>query len=177
MGSGGGGEGEGDGSSSRRGQGATKNLSWLQVSFLLRLSRNLLLCKRSRQQRCEFGAPTPTGPHKPVGRPAHRLQVPCFVSVCSCAAPAGQLAFDATLPAVRVAVLEGLQLLVDNQHAQPVLKVRRWGGEGQAQASAAVAPAAKAGRLPGLMRCCLWPSGPCRLIIASVLPFHGVSLL
>jgi hypothetical protein len=37
---------------------------------------------------------------------------------------AGQLAFDATLPAVRVAVLEGLQLLVDNQHAQPVLKVR-----------------------------------------------------
>eukprot|EP00775_Hariotina_reticulata_P006481 gene6481-6708_t len=34
----------------------------------------------------------------------------------------GQLAFDAALPAVRVAVLEGLQLLVDNQHAQPVLK-------------------------------------------------------
>jgi hypothetical protein len=27
------------------------------------------------------------------------------------------------MPAVRVAVLEGLQLLVDNQHAQPVLKV------------------------------------------------------
>jgi hypothetical protein len=40
--------------------------------------------------------------------------------------PAGQLAFDANLPAVRVAVLEGLQLLVDNQHAQPVLKV--WPG-------------------------------------------------
>jgi hypothetical protein len=39
------------------------------------------------------------------------------------ARPAGQLAFDAALPAVRVAVLEGLQLLVDNQHAQPVLKV------------------------------------------------------
>jgi len=38
-------------------------------------------------------------------------------------AAAGQLAFDAALPAVRVAVLEGLQLLVDNQHAQPVLKV------------------------------------------------------
>lgn len=35
----------------------------------------------------------------------------------------GQLAFDSSLPAVRVAVLEGLQLLVDNQHAQPVLKV------------------------------------------------------
>ncbi|WIA12344.1 hypothetical protein OEZ85_012395 [Tetradesmus obliquus] len=32
-----------------------------------------------------------------------------------------QLAFDAAMPAVRVAVLEGLQLLVDNQHAQPVL--------------------------------------------------------
>lgn len=27
------------------------------------------------------------------------------------------------MPAVRVAVLEGLQLLVDNQHAQPVLSV------------------------------------------------------
>jgi hypothetical protein len=27
------------------------------------------------------------------------------------------------MPAVRVAVLEGLQLLVDNQHAQPVLNV------------------------------------------------------
>jgi hypothetical protein len=38
-------------------------------------------------------------------------------------AAAGQLAFDAAMPAVRVAVLEGLQLLVDNQHAQPVLSV------------------------------------------------------
>jgi hypothetical protein len=42
--------------------------------------------------------------------------------VTTCAA-AGQLAFDAAMPAVRVAVLEGLQLLVDNQHAQPVLSV------------------------------------------------------
>ncbi|KAF6261308.1 condensin II non structural maintenance of chromosomes subunit-domain-containing protein [Scenedesmus sp. NREL 46B-D3] len=32
-----------------------------------------------------------------------------------------QLAFDVAMPAVRVAALEGLQLLVDNQHAQPVL--------------------------------------------------------
>jgi hypothetical protein len=48
--------------------------------------------------------------------------LPCAAFVCPSAA--GQLAFDAALPAVRVAVLEGLQLLVDNQHAQPVLKVR-----------------------------------------------------
>lgn len=33
-----------------------------------------------------------------------------------------QLAFDAAAPGVRVAVLEGLRLLVDNVHAQPVLK-------------------------------------------------------
>lgn len=36
--------------------------------------------------------------------------------------PADQLAFDASAPGVRVAVLEGLRLLVDNVHAQPVLK-------------------------------------------------------
>jgi hypothetical protein len=42
---------------------------------------------------------------------------------CATRAAAGQLAFDAAMPAVRVAVLEGLQLLVDNQHAQPVLSV------------------------------------------------------
>ena len=49
----------------------------------------------------------------------------CHTVCCWCVRPcaAGQLAFDAALPAVRVAVLEGLQLLVDNQHAQPVLKV------------------------------------------------------
>ena len=35
---------------------------------------------------------------------------------------AGELAFDMSWPAVRTAVLEGLTLLVDNPHAQPVLK-------------------------------------------------------
>lgn len=50
--------------------------------------------------------------------------------LCVTVPPAGQLAFDSTLPAVRVAVLEGLLLLVDNQHAQPVLKVG--GGWGDA---------------------------------------------
>lgn len=34
-----------------------------------------------------------------------------------------ELAFDAAAPAVRAAVLAGLALLVDNPHAQPVLKV------------------------------------------------------
>ena len=34
----------------------------------------------------------------------------------------GDLAYDMSWPSVRVAVLEGLTLLVDNPHAQPVLK-------------------------------------------------------
>ena len=34
----------------------------------------------------------------------------------------GELAYDMSWPAVRVAVLEGLTLLVDNPHAQPVMK-------------------------------------------------------
>jgi hypothetical protein len=34
----------------------------------------------------------------------------------------GQLAFDAAAPGVRVSVLEGLALLADNVHAQPVLR-------------------------------------------------------
>lgn len=37
-------------------------------------------------------------------------------------APADQLAFDAAAPGVRAAVLEGLRQLVDNVHAQPVLR-------------------------------------------------------
>lgn len=35
----------------------------------------------------------------------------------------GELAFDGSSPAVRLAVMQGLALLVDNPHAQPVLKV------------------------------------------------------
>jgi hypothetical protein len=34
----------------------------------------------------------------------------------------GELAYDSTSPAVRVAVLESIAQLVDNPHAQPVLK-------------------------------------------------------
>lgn len=34
----------------------------------------------------------------------------------------GELAYDASSPAVRAAVLQGLELLVDNPHAQPLLK-------------------------------------------------------
>lgn len=36
--------------------------------------------------------------------------------------PADQLAFDASAPGVRVATIEGLAALVDNVHAQPVMK-------------------------------------------------------
>ena len=35
----------------------------------------------------------------------------------------GDLAFDRAMPSVRVAVLEGMCDLVDNVHAQPILKV------------------------------------------------------
>jgi hypothetical protein len=50
-----------------------------------------------------------------------------FFCTTSCGALlllAEQLAFDGSSPLVRAAVLQGLQLLVDNTHAQPVLKVR-----------------------------------------------------
>jgi hypothetical protein len=38
------------------------------------------------------------------------MQLPCTA--------AGELAFDMAHPCVRIAVLQGLQVLLDNQHAQ-----------------------------------------------------------
>ncbi|KAI8470384.1 MAG: condensin II non structural maintenance of chromosomes subunit-domain-containing protein [Monoraphidium minutum] len=48
--------------------------------------------------------------------------IPSATTAAFVAKLADQLAFDAAAPGVRVAVLEGLRLLVDNVHAQPVLK-------------------------------------------------------
>lgn len=50
------------------------------------------------------------------------LSVAWFKSLLQCSIHAGDIAFDMAWPGVRAAVLENLTQLVDNPHAQPVLK-------------------------------------------------------